>query len=101
MENAPIINLLDSIADRQSEVFRVYQENGIWSAAQADPASAISQIDMDIVVFHQVFSIWFHRDLDNAAAREIAARYVSRQNQLLDLADAEMKSGRYGRKEDA
>lgn len=101
MKNVSVTYLLDSVSNQQAEVFHAYQTNGIWNAAQADPTSAISQIDMDMVAFHQVFSVWFHRDLGNAAAQEIAVQYVRRQNQLLEQADAEMKSGKYGRKEEA
>ena len=99
MRNVDIINFLDHTADAQADTFRTYQADGIWKAAQADPSSAISRIDMDLMVFHYMFSVCGHRDLEDPFVRELALRYIDRQSHLMELAGEERASGKWGRTE--
>ena len=99
MKNTDIVNDLDHTADAQADMFRAYQADGIWKAAQVDPTSAISQIDMDLMVFHYMFSVCGHRDLEDPFVRELALRYIDRQSHLIELAREERASGKWSREE--
>lgn len=99
MKNDVILHALDRIADTQTDTFRAYQTDGIWKAAQADPTSAVSQIDMDLMVFHYMFSVCGHRDLEDPFVRELALRYINRQSHLIELAREERASGKWSKAE--
>ena len=83
MKKKEIISLLNQAAEEQTAVFRDYQESGIWKAAQASPTSAVSLMDTSIVIFHQVYTVLLHQDLDNPVTQEFVYWYLSLQQRLI------------------
>ncbi len=93
-----IIKQLDTIADDQAYLFHIYQSTRDWEPAQADPTSAISQIDMDILTFHHLFTVWLHRDLNDPAAMMLAETYIKRERVLIAQAEEERATLKFARR---
>lgn len=83
MKNDEVIALLNQIAEEQEAVFHDYQEAGLWKAAQASPASAVSMMDISIVMFHQVYTVLLHQDLGNPVTQEFVRWYLALQQRLI------------------
>lgn len=90
MKTRDIRTQLDRIADRQTDVFLAYSEAGIYKAAQADPTSAITAIDIEMQAYHLNFAILLNGDLGNPMARDYAERYIETMTELLDQAEHEL-----------
>lgn len=83
MQNQNVIAFLNQVAEEQTAVFRDYQEAGLWKAAQASPTSAVSLMDISIVIFHQVYTVLLHQDLENPVTQEFVCWYLALQQRLI------------------
>ncbi len=88
---------LEILADDQARLFQTYQANGEWETAIADPTSAISQINMDILIYHQLFSVWHRCDMNEPLARALARKYIDREYDLIEQAEGESADGRFAK----
>lgn len=99
MNSAKIVSALDHVAEAQFALFREYQKVGLWKEAQASPTSAISQMDESILIFHQVYTVLLHQDLNRPTVRRFVWWYLLLQYRLIAQAKVEKLLFRFHHRE--